>query len=382
MKKLRVAYLTGSRADFGLMTPVLQALTKDSNFTLQVYYTGMHLLREFGNTKNEVVKLFPNSLCLSATNNQDKPAAVANFNAKLLNLITKALQANRPDYLLVLGDRSEMLVAALAAFYLQIPIVHLHGGDQSATWDDAARNAISKLAHLHLPATRQAEARLKQMGEPAWRIKTVGAPAIEVIKQTKLLNRQALTKKLKIDLTKKYLLVTLHPVDSNLKEAKEQMKMVLTAALSFQLSVIIIYPNADPGGRAMISVIQTYKHKPQVYVFKSLSQPVFLSLAKHSSAWLSNSSAGVIESASLKIPVINIGNRQQGRIKAKNVLNASYEIESLKKAIKTMQSHKFQLSLQTLKNPWGNGRTSQKVLNILKNIKIDKTLLTKISSPL
>ena len=376
MKKLKIVYLTGTRADFGLMTPVLKAINSDPYFNLKILVTGMHLMPKFGSSIKEVKKIFPNLAILPAVFESDKQKSVANFCAKLLPLITKKLIYLKPDLVLILGDRPEMLVFAMAAFYLQIPIAHIHGGDKTQTLDDCARHAITKLSSLHFVATKEAQKKIINFGEKKERVYLVGAPALDVIKNINLLSKSELSEILNINL-KKYILLTIHPISEKVELASTQMETILKAITKFNLQTIIIYPNADPGGRAIIRVIKKYENKQQIYFFKNLSHKTFLSLVKHAQVWLGNSSAGIIESASFKIPVINIGSRQDGRVRAKNIIDVDYDKKQIINAMKKALNLTYRKSLTNLKNPWGNGNTSKLIVNILKNIKIDRRLLTK-----
>jgi GDP/UDP-N,N'-diacetylbacillosamine 2-epimerase (hydrolysing) len=377
-RKKKIAVITGSRADFGLMTPVLFAIDKSKKLDLQLYITGLHLMPKFGKTANEVKKLFPRAVDVRAIFKNDERSAAANFSGVLINKLIGAFKKNRPDFVLILGDRPEMLSAALACLYLGIPIGHIHGGEKTTTVDESARHAITKLSHLHFPATKEAAERIAKMGEDLWRIKIVGAPALDVILHEPLPNRKKLFKSLGLNPEKPVILLTQHPVSEDYKNSGKQIAETLAAVKSFNLPVIVIYPNSDAGGGKIISEINKQIKNPNFYIFSSLPYKDFLAMEREAAVWTGNSSAAIIESASFKTPVVNIGNRQSGRPQGKNIINVWYDREQIKSAVKKSLTDKNYLnSLKKVKNYWGDGKTGPRVAKILENLKIDAKLLNK-----
>src|SRR3989344_4724139 len=188
----RIAYISGTRADFGLMTPILKAINKSDKLNLQVYTTGIHLMDKFGNTVSQVEKEFPNTKKIESTFDSDDRSRIANFTGDFMTKLVKALAADRPDFVLTLGDRPEMLCTAIACLYLGIPTGQIHGGEKTSTVDELARHAITKLSHIHFPATKESAERIRKMGEEDWRIHIVGAPALDVILNEKLPTRKEL----------------------------------------------------------------------------------------------------------------------------------------------------------------------------------------------
>lgn len=352
---IKVAYLTGTRADFGLMRLILKRIKKEKGFRLLLFVTGMHLLKEFGETIKEVKKEFKIAQIINATCQEDNRLSMALFVGKCLEKTATAFAKYKPDLLLVLGDRGEQLAAATAAAYLQIPIIHFHGGELSGTVDNPVRHAISSSANFHFAPTKQSAQRLANSGINPETIFVVGAPGIEEVKN--------LPKGIK----KNQIVVLQHPAE-NEKQAGQQMATTLKAALSFQLPIYVIYPNADAGGRKMIKVIKKFAQKHSlIKIFPSLSRDKFLGLLNQSSVLVGNSSAGLIEAPSLHLPVINIGERQQNRERAKNVIDVGYNIKQIKQAIKkSLFDKNFQKSLLRINNPYDQGETSRKVLRIIK----------------
>jgi len=346
MKK--IAYLTGTRAEFGLMQIILTKIDKDQDWQLILLATGMHLLSEFGKTINEVKSVFPQVKLINATYKEDTRLSMAEFLGQCTTKTSQILGKLKPDLVLVLGDRAEQLAMAQTAAYLAIPVIHLHGGETTTTIDDKTRNAISMLADWHLPATKTAAEKLIKMGIDTKKIQIVGAPGLDQVKN--------LPKK-----PKDCLVILQHP-DANEGDAPNQIRKTLEAALTFNLPIKVIYPNADAGGRSMIKVINQYRSRVKIY--PSLKRQDFLQLLSRAKALIGNSSAGLIEAPSLGLMVVNIGPRQSGRERAGNIIDADYDKDKIIQAIKlallrkTFSGH----------NPYGDGRTSKRVLKFLNQI--------------
>lgn len=366
----KIAYLTGTRADFGLMTPVLKAIQKDSSFNLKVFITGMHLMPKFGMTAKEVEREFPDVVRVNSVFSSDDKKSVGEFIGALMPRLFKEFSEYGPDLILILGDRIEMLCAAIVATQLSVPVAHIHGGDKTTTVDDAIRHAITKLAHLHFVATKDSATRVRKMGEDKKKIFLVGAPAIDMIKKTRLLSRGRICSILKLDPKQKFVLVTQHPVSEEVGGAGRQMKNTLDAVKEIGLPAVVIYPNADPGSAAMIKEIEKERENPLFRIFKSLPYKNFLSLEKEAAVWVGNSSAGIIESASFGTPVVNVGKRQFGRPHGANVLDVGYNKKEIVRAIKKCLLNKvFIAKIKKIKNPWGDGHAAEKIVKVLKRLK-------------
>lgn len=378
MKRRKIAYISGTRADFGLMTPVLEAIEKSDSLQLQLYATGMHLMPEFGNTIDYLKKQFPNTKTIPTIFASDDRLGMARFIGDYLKEVTNILDKVKSDFILIMGDRVEMLCTALASVYLGIPSAQLHGGERTSTVDEIARHAITKLVSLHFAATTNAADRIKRLGEDEWRIQVVGAPALDMILNQELPTREELFRKINIDPFKKIILVVQHPVTEQVAEAGKQMEETLKAVKSFNLPVVVIYPNADAGGREMIKVIERRKHDSMFHIFPSLEYKDFLALEREAAVMVGNSSAGMIESSSFHTPVVNIGTRQNGRERSGNVIDVDYDYEMITAAIKKSLFDKSYLNrLNRLKNPWGDGHASERVVKILSSINLNSKLLQK-----
>lgn len=378
MRKRKIAYVSGTRADFGLMVPVLRAMEKSKSLDLQVYATGMHLMPEFGRTIKEVKEEFPKTKVIAATFKKDDKESMAVFATVFLNKFAQEMRRNRPDLTLTLGDRPEMLCVALASLYLGIPTGHIHGGERTSTVDEIARHAITKLSHLHFAATLESAKRIEKLGEEKWRIHVVGAPALDVILNEKLPTREELCRKLGLKPDQKIILLTQHPVSGEENQAAKQMEEIIAAIKKFNLQVVVIYPNADPGARRMIRVIERERHNPRFHIYKSLPYKRFLALEREAAVWVGNSSAAMIESSSFGTPVVNMGTRQIGRQRGENVIDVDYDKCDIISAInKSLNDGDYLKKLKTIKNPWGDGKTGPRIARILEEVKIDSKLLTK-----
>ncbi|MDP3954703.1 MAG: UDP-N-acetylglucosamine 2-epimerase [bacterium] len=377
-KKKKIAYITGTRADFGLMTPILKAISKNPKLGLQVYATGVHLMKEFGYTFEQVRKGFSGVKKIEATFNSDDRFGIANFTGNFLTKLVKILATDRPDFVLTLGDRPEMLCVATACLYLGIPTGQIHGGEKTFTVDEVARHAITKLSHLHFPATEESFRRIEKMGEEKWRINVVGAPALDTILNERLPTRDELFGELSINPEDKVILVTQHPVSEEVNDAGKQMEETLTAVKAFKLPVVVIYPHADAGGRKIIRIIEKQKNNSLFHIFSSLEYKQFLALEREAAVWIGNSSGAMIESSSFKTPVVNIGTRQTGRQRGDNVIDVSYNSGEIAVAIdRAINDKEYLASLAKIKNPWGDGKTGPRVAKILENVKLNARLFTK-----
>ncbi|OHB16213.1 MAG: UDP-N-acetyl-D-glucosamine 2-epimerase, UDP-hydrolysing [Candidatus Zambryskibacteria bacterium RIFOXYC1_FULL_39_10] len=377
-KNKKIFYVSGTRADFGLMLPVLRAIKASKSLDLILCAAGEHLMFQFGKTINDIKKHFPEVHTIKTSSKSDEKTGVAEFNANFFKKITIKLKEEKPDLVLVLGDRSEMLLTAVACLYLGIPIAHIHGGEKTGTVDEVSRHAITKISNIHFPATKDAASRIKRMGEDSWRINIVGAPALDTILNEKLPTRGELLSDLGMNIKDKFILVLQHPVSDEVMNAGNQMKETIEAVKKFDMPAVFIYPHADAGGRRIIDEIQKEKNNPLFKIFPSLEYKKFLALEREASVWVGNSSAALIESSSFKTPVVNVGNRQIGRERGHNVLDADYDRNKIYKAIhKSLNDKKYLNKLKKIKNPWGDGRTGIKIAKILEKIELSPKILNK-----
>ena len=355
--KKRIAYLTGSRADFGQMTLILKEICLHPDFELLLFATGMHLMKEFGSTIQDVKSKFDIVEEFPATFTSDDRFSMAKFISDCVSYSVNAIGRYRTDAVIILGDRPEALAFAIAASYNAIPIIHLHGGENTTTVDDKARKAITMLADWHLTASDDSRQQLISMGISPGRIETVGAPGLDHIRLIPKNNK------------KEHIVVLQHP-DEQENHSYTQIETTLRAVISFNFPVIVIFPNADAGGRAIIEMIEKSSGLHQnINVTKSLTREAFLELLLKAKVLVGNSSCGIIEAPSLGLPVVNIGPRQEGRLRAPNIIDVDYDFVQIKKAIhKSLYDKEFIDSLNGLDNPYGDGYTTPRVIMFLERI--------------
>lgn len=378
MKTKKILYISGTRADYGLMKSTLSAIDNHSNLKLNIAVGGMHLMNEFGRTVAEIKKDGFDIREIPVIFKNDDRRSMAEFTGKFIQLLSSAVTKIKPDIILLLGDRSEMLAGAVAGAYLGILTVHIHGGEVSSTVDEFARHAITKLSHIHLCATQKSRKRIIKMGEEPSRVYVVGAPGLDDIINAKLYDKKEIEKIYNLDFSKPVLLVLQHPVTAEIQESSNQMKETMEAVKETGHQTIIVYPNADAGGRKMIKVIERYRNYPFIQIYKSIPRKDYLSLMKYADVMIGNSSSGIIESPSFHLPVINLGIRQEGRERACNVIDINYKKERILKAIKKVFNDKnFRNKLKKCSNPYGDGKTGLRIAKILSGLKITQRLLQK-----
>lgn len=376
--KRKILYITGTRADYGLMRSVLFEIHNSASLDLEIIVTGMHLMEEFGMTANEIIEDGFHYHTLNAIFEEDDKASMAKFVGTTICLLTDKIKDIKPDLILLLGDRGEMLAGAIVGAYLNIPTAQLHGGEITSTVDEYVRHAITKLVNVHFPATQKSAERILAMGENPENIYLVGAPGLDYILNLELSNKNEIIRNYNLDTSKPIILMIQHPVTLEAKDASKQIKETLSAISDLEYQTLIIYPNADAGGREMIKEIKKYEHLPFIQSFKNIPRKDFISLMKMASLMIGNSSSGIIEAPSFKIPVVNIGIRQKNRERSHNVLDVSYNKEEIKKAIeKALNDDSFKDQIETCQNPYGEGNTALKITKILENINIDDSLLNK-----
>ena len=370
MKK--IAVFTGTRAEYGLLYWLLRDIQAHPSLKLQLLVSAMHLSPEFGMTYNQIESDGFNitekvEMLLSSD------TAVGTVKSMGLGAIgfADALTRMQPDLLVILGDRFEALAVAQAAMILRIPIAHIHGGEVTeGAYDDAIRHAITKLSLLHFTSTETHRNRVIQMGEHPTRVFNVGAIGLDHLQRTRLMSIEELSSSLNFQLNKPYFLVTYHPVTVASEPAKESFSNLLKALDQFpDTQVILTYPNADDGGRDIIPLLEEYasKHPQRVLAIPSLGQRRYLSAVKYSKAVIGNSSSGIIEVPSFKVPTINIGERQRGRTAADSVISCSPNTTDIIKSINIA----LQSSFSNVVNPYGRGQTSAAILKEIVQANLD-----------
>lgn len=369
--KRNICVVTGTRAEYGLLRPLLLRLKKERSFRLQLLVTGMHLSERFGLTYKEIVSDgFKIDKMVRLPLENDTPEGIADALGVAISGCTKAFKRLNPYCVVVLGDRFEMFAAAVAAFISRIPLVHLFGGELSeGAIDDAFRHAITKMAIIHCTSTREYRQRVIQLGEDPRRVFNVGALGLDTIADTRLVAKESLEKMLHFRFGKKTALVTFHPVTLEENTAASQFEEILKALDRCKdFKVIFTKPNADTGNGSIASGIDRYVRKnPQKAVsFISLGSLKYLSVIKHVDVVLGNSSSGLIEAPSLGKPSINIGDRQRGRLRPRSVIQCAPRASSICRALKKATSIRFMNTCRRIKNPYGNGNSARTIMGVLK----------------
>lgn len=379
MKKILV--VTGTRAEYGLLYWTMKEIQKDKDLQLQLIVTGSHLSEEYGYTVEQIKKdgfKIDEEIDMLIDSNK-KSAIVKSMGLEMIQM-AQAFDRLKPDILLILGDRYEIFVAATCAMMMNVAIAHMNGGESTeGAIDEQIRHAITKMAHIHFAGAEYYRERIIKMGEEPWRVHNVGQAGIENIKRLRLLTKTELEYELGIKLDKKVFLITYHPVTLGVQDIENQMENLLKAISEFDAKYIFTYPNADYGNKIIIDKINEFRQNhDNVYVFYSLGQVKYLSLMKYTDVMIGNSSSGIIESPSFKLPVVNIGDRQKGRLRNKNIIDVgNNEIEIIEGINKALYNKQFINSLNDLENVYGDGTTSEKVVKILKTIEINEKLLHK-----
>jgi GDP/UDP-N,N'-diacetylbacillosamine 2-epimerase (hydrolysing) len=365
MKKKTVLVVTGTRAEYGLLRSTMDAIALQKSLELKVLVTGMHTLKTYGNTQSLIKKdRYPIAKTVSLAEGDQPNQAFA----KELIGIGSYLEQNKPDLLLLLGDRDEPMAAAIAAAHLQIPIAHIHGGDRSGyVIDEFIRHSLTKFSHLHFTISPSSTKRVLQLGEEKWRVHTVGAPGFDQILFLEYPSRVDLARTLKLDPNKKWMLVLEHPTVSDSTPLRDQIAPLLNVITEEypEYEKAIIYPNSDTGSDVFIKEIEKLRNRKNVHLFRSLPREEYLSLMKYAAALVGNSSSGIIESGALKIPTLNIGGRQRGRERGKNVIEVEYDISSIRKGLGKVLSSQFASVAKKAKSPYGTGGTGKKIAALI-----------------
>lgn len=375
----KICVVTGSRAEYGLLSGLMRAIQQDEELQLQIIATNMHLSPEFGLTYKEIEQ---DGFKIDKKVQMLLSGDTSNATTKSVGLATigfaDAYEDLKPDLLVVLGDRFEIIAAVTAALFFKIPVAHLHGGEiTEGAYDDCIRHAITKMSHLHFTSTEAYRQRVIQLGEQPNRVFYVGAIGVENIKHIPLLSKKDLEESLNFSLGKKSLLVTYHPVTLENHTAASQCQNFLDALDEFpEYKVIFTLPNSDTDGRILIQMIHEYvsKHSERCMSIPSLGLKRYLSALKYVNAVIGNSSSGIIEVPSFGIPTLNIGNRQKGRIAAESVIHCGTDkqeiIDGLKKCLSQEQKEIAQRAL----NPYDKENTTQEILDIIKHYPLENIM--------
>lgn len=379
--KRRIAVVTGSRADYGLWYYILRELQSREDVELQLVVTGMHLAPEFGLTVREIEgDGFPVAARVEMLLSGDTGASAARSAGLAVIGMTQAFESLEPDLVLLLGDRTEILAAATVAVHMNIPIGHIHGGESTeGAIDEAIRHAVTKMAHLHFASTQVYAHRICQMGEASWRVHVTGAPGLDHLFRTPRLTPEELETRLGIDFRRPVILATYHPATIERGRAASQVHELLRALEVLELPVLFTAPNADPGGREIRSILQQHvRQSPHLHLVTTLGSQLYFSVMAACAVMVGNSSSGIIEAPSLGLPVVNVGTRQAGRIRAGNVIDVGTTTDEILAGLKIgLFDEEFRKRAANGDNPYGDGHASERIADVLASVALGQELLRK-----
>lgn len=373
----KILFISGSRGEYGYIRPILKLVDEDPDLEYEIAATNMHLLPDFGLTVNAFdqdgfdVKYKPMMALAGYT-----PESMMKSMGVFAISITDILQFSTPDIILLAGDRGEQFIGAMAGAHLNIPVAHIQAGEVSGNIDGLTRHAIARYAHIHFAANKDAADRLERSGEQKQRIFNVGAPQLDEFIKGSISTEEILLKKYNINIKENFILVLQHPVTEQYSESKHQMRETLEAVNKLEMNIVIINPNNDAGSTGIQEIINEHS-TPFIKVFRNIPREDYGGLLKACSVLVGNSSSGLLEAPTFAKPVVNIGRRQKGRVQGHNVINCKHHSVEIFKSIKKGLDKEFTEGLIGMQNPYGDGLSSKKIVEILKEINIDSDLLNK-----
>lgn len=370
--------LTGSRGEWGYIRPIMQRAKKQGNIKMVLVVTNMHLLESFGNSYKEIENDgfeidYKIHMSLDGYNHYTHAKSLGICLMSLPDILDK----EKPDWLLLAGDRGEQLMGAIAAAYTYTPVAHIQAGELSGNIDGMTRHAIGKLVHMHFAANEDAANRLIKLGEEPFRVFNVGAPQIDEMVQSYYTSMKELEEKFAVKLENGYILAVMHPVTEEANKAGEQAEIFIKALNAFTETKIVILPNNDAGSNLVKDAILNFR-KGEYHLYSNLKREDYLGLLKNTKCIVGNSSSGLLEAPTFKVPAVNIGRRQNLRFRGINVLDVEFDVEKIKKAIQKAISKEFHDYLnKNCINPYGDGYSAERILSLLVNTKIDEKWLVK-----
>jgi len=375
-----IGVVTVSRSDYGHLVPVLTEVRAAPDLKLLLFVAGAHLSPRHGRTIDLVeAGGWPIAASIDMLAADDSPGGIAASMARGVDGFARALAHHRPDVLVLLGDRFEMLAAAIAALPLVLPIAHIHGGEVSeGAIDNQIRHAITKLAHVHFASAEPHARRIARMGEEPWRIHTTGAPGLDRIRRSELMPRHEVAASLRLPSDGAWLVVTFHPVTLEYRDTERHVDELLAALGKIEATLIVTYPGADTAGRTIIERIEDFAGRhPNVRLVPSLGDRLYLSLLEHADAMVGNSSSGLIEAPSFGLPVVNVGSRQAGRLRGANVVDVELERDDILRAIEAALAPDVRPRLRAMPNPYGDGAAAPRIVKALRELELTPSLTRK-----
>ncbi|GIQ69984.1 UDP-N-acetyl glucosamine 2-epimerase [Xylanibacillus composti] len=378
----RVLGVTGIRSEYDIMSSVFRAIEAHSELSLSLVVTGAHLSPGYGMTIEEIRKDgFVIEDQIESLIYGDKDSSRVKGLAIQLQGLVQTIARTRPDILLVLGDREESISTALAGAYMNIPVAHIAGGDRVVgNVDDQVRHAVTKLAHLHFVTNQESYDRVLKMGEQPFRVFNFGNPGLDRLLQMPWLTVSELSQRIGFELNdgEPFIILIQHVISTEIDQAYHQMKVTLEAIEHLKIKTVLSYPNSDAGSQSMRRAIKEYEHLPHLYTAHNIPRLEFVNLMRHAGCMLGNSSAGIMEAPLLKLPVVNIGNRQKGRLHAENVQFVQHNVDEITSAVhKALFDEDYKKLVANCTNPYGNGKTSEAIANVLASIPLDEKICIK-----
>lgn len=373
---MKILFVTGSRGEWGYIRPIIKLCIKES-IDYKICATNMVLLPSFGSLIDELKDDGYNisDEIFMSLDGYDHFSMTKSLGIFLTSFVD-VLKREKPNWLLLAGDRGEQLIASIAGSYTYTPVAHIQAGERSGNIDGLARHAIGKFSHIHFAANHDAKKRLLALGEEKFRIFNVGAPQIDEIKSNEISKSNEIKKKYNVNIKKKFILVILHPVTEEFDNISEQTDELFNALESFNYNFVWICPNNDAGSFIIKKKILKNRTSKNV-TFENLTRKDFLFFLKNCECIIGNSSSGLLEAPSFKKPSVNIGRRQHMRLRGENVIDCIFKKKQIINAINKALSESFKRKIRLIKNPYGDGNSSKKILKILKETKINNKLLTK-----
>lgn len=373
----RVCYVSGTRADFGLMRSTLTALVAEPGMELSVIATGMHLDPAYGHTVNEIeAAALRLAATVPASGGEPSGATMARDIGLMIGGFVDALERECPDLVLLLGDRGEMLAGAIAASHLGIPVAHIAGGDRSGTIDEPVRHAISKLSHIHLVSTDQSGDRLVRMGERADMVHVLGTPSLDDMLAVPVKDAPGTKAQLGLEAGEPYLLLVFHPVLQDAAMAGVDCATIVEGLRDYSGQIVALAPNSDAGSKAVLTTLEKATVDDARFALKThLPRDLYLSALAHSDMLVGNSSSGIVEAASFGVPVVNIGPRQMLRERNANILDTSFDREEIRAAV----AKSLSIGRYPIANIYGDGRSGARIVQLLRDIELAPDLLRKVN---
>lgn len=376
MKK--ILFVTGSRGEWGYIRPILRLIDERPDVEYRLVVTNMHLLPAYGNSYKEIERdgftiHYKVHMSLDGYSHFTQAKSLGIFLMSLPDII----EAERPDWVVLAGDRGEQLMGAIAAGYTYTPVAHIQAGEVSGNIDNMARHAIGKFVHLHFASNEDAQNRLLKLGEEPFRVHNVGAPQLDELVGAEYSTLEEVEGRLCIDLSGGFILAVLHPVTEECSKAKDQAEIFIRSLNEFDIPKVLILPNNDAGSYEIKYAIDNYK-QGEYHIYANLKREDYLGLLKYCKCIVGNSSSGLLEAPSFRTPAVNIGRRQDHRYRGNNVIDVSFSRDEIVNAVKKAISSEFgEFLRKNIDYPYGDGHSSEKILRLLMETKVDEKLLVK-----